>query len=121
MKIEQLVAAQRWHDELEAELIRAALSKWQILGEEFDGDDPPEGYEARASEVDATGPIHEALAIARAVLEQRALAVVEDRERWPAGGSSVSRAHALANAKAAEADEAVVEAELFELRTRAGA
>jgi len=119
MKVEQLVAAQRWHDELELELIRAAASKWQLLGEEFDGDDPPEGYEARASEVDATGPIHEALARARVVLEQRALAVVGDRDAWPAGGSSVARACALAQAKAGEADGVIVAAELIEIRAGA--
>jgi hypothetical protein len=121
VKIEQLVAAQLWLDELEAKLAQAAAIKWKILGDEFDGDDPPEGYEARASEVDVTGPIHEALARARVVLEERALAVVENRDAWPAGGSWVARACALAQAKAAEADEAILAAELLELRTRAGA
>lgn len=120
MKIEKLVAAQRWHDELELELIRAAASKWQLLGEEFVDDDPPEGYEARASEVDATRPIHEALARARAVLEQRALAVVGDPAAWPAGGSSIARACALAQTKAAEAAEELVAAELLELRILTG-
>lgn len=119
MKVEKLVAAQLWHDELEAKLARAAAIKWSILGDEFDGDDPPEGYEARASEVDATGPIHEALARARAVLEQRAHAVVGDRDAWPAGGSAVARACALAQAMAGEADEGLVAAELIELRNRA--
>ncbi len=121
MKIEQLVAAQIWLDELEAKLAQAAAIKWKILGDEFDGDDPPEGYEARASEVDVTGPIHEALALARAVLEERAIAVVADREAWPAGGSWVARACALAQAKAVEADVAILGAELLELRHRAGA
>jgi hypothetical protein len=121
VKIEQLVAAQLWLDELEVKLAQAAAIKWKILGDEFDGDDPPEGYEARASEVDATGPIHEALALARSALEERALAVVGDRDAWPAGGSSVARACALAQAKASEADEAIVAAELLELRLRAGA
>jgi len=119
MTIEKLVASQLWLDELEAELARAAASKWKILGDEFEGDDPPEGYESRASEVDGTGPIHEALARARVVLEQRALAVVGDRDAWPAGGSSVARACALAQAKAGEADGVIVAAELIEIRAGA--
>ncbi len=121
MKIEKLVAAQLWLDELEAKLVEAAANKWKILGDEFDEEDPPDGYEVRAREVDVTAPIHQALATAREVLEERALAVVGDRAAWPAGGSSVARAWALAQEKAAEADEAVLAAELRELRLRAGA
>ncbi len=120
MNVERLVAAKRWLEELEARLAQAAAAKWMILGDEFDDYDPPEGYEARALEVDATGPIHEALAIARAVLEERAFAVVNDTDAWPAGGSAVARAYALAQEKASEADEAIVIAELGELRARAG-
>ena len=116
MNVERLVAAKLWLEELEAKLAQLAAVKWQTLAEEFDGDDPPEDYEARAGEVDASGPIRTELARARAMIEERALAVVGDREAWPAGGSAVARAWALADAKSSEADSEVVSAELLLLR-----
>jgi hypothetical protein len=116
MSIERLVAAKLWIEELEAKLAQLAAVKWQTLAEEFDGEDPPEDYEARAGEVDASGPIRAELARARALIEDRALAVVGDRDAWPAGGSAVSRACALADAKLGEADSEVVSVELLMLR-----
>lgn len=116
MKIERLVAAKLWLEELEARLAQAAAAKWKALGEEFDDEDPPEDYEARSSEVDSTAPILQVLARARATLEERALEVVGDRDAWPAGGSSVSRAWALADSKSQHADAGAVAAELLVLR-----
>jgi hypothetical protein len=118
MRTERLVAAHLWLDELEAMLARAAAAKWKILGDEFDGEEPDENYEARSNEVDETKPIHDALAVARVVLEERALAVVDDHDALPAGGSAVARAYALAQAMHGEADPARVQAELRGLRTR---
>lgn len=116
MKIERLVAAKLWLEELEAQLAQLAVAKWKTLSEEFDGDEPPEDYEARAGEVDASGPIRAELASARALVEERALAVAGDRDAWPAGGSAVARACALADAKAQDADAGTVVAELLVLR-----
>jgi hypothetical protein len=114
--IERLVAAKLWLEELETSLAQLAAEKWRQLAEEFDDDDPPDDYEDRAVEVDASGPIRAELARARAMIEERALAVVGERDAWPAGGSAVSRAWALADAKSSEADSEVVSAELLRLR-----
>jgi hypothetical protein len=122
MKIERLVAAARWLDELEDLRAAAAGRKWAALASEFDdaGDGADSSYLDRCEELDATlvRPVNALLAAARGLVEARA-GEVEDREAWPPGGSWLARAHALAKSKEAGANQLVVELELRLLRTAA--
>jgi len=117
MTPERLLAAALWLDELEAQRAEALSRKWSALATEFDGEPDPAAYQARDAELDGAlvQPVRAMLQAARVMLEERA-AEFRPRASWPAGGSWQSRAYALAVSLAGEADQAVVERELAELR-----
>jgi hypothetical protein len=117
MTAERLLAAALWLDELDAQLLAAVGRKWRVLGEEFEAEDDPVAYEARDAALDAelVQPLRVRLLEARRLLEDRAAAIAA-RGTLPAGGSQLSRAYALAKSLAGEADPAVVERDLAELR-----
>jgi hypothetical protein len=119
MTSEGLVAAAKWLDEIEAQLAAAAGQKWAALGEEFDeSDDGDEvAYQTRAAELDESlvRPLRARRLEARRLLESRAAEMVA-RASWPAGGSWLDRAYALAQSLASVADPHAVQAELAALR-----
>jgi hypothetical protein len=119
MTTELLLAAALWVDELEAKIAVAAREKWARLEElTFDqGNTSMQAYLDRDAELDAklVQPLRDRLEQARKLLETRATALAP-RESWPAGGSWLGRAYALAKAQTAGADPNAVEADLAALR-----
>jgi hypothetical protein len=120
MTSEGLVAAAKWLDEIEAQLAAAAGQKWAALGEEFDQSDDGEAvaYQTRAAELDEAlvRPLRDRRLKACRLLESRAAEMVVARASWPAGGSWVARAYALAQSLESVADPVAVQAELAVLR-----
>jgi hypothetical protein len=119
MTNERLLAAALWLDELEAQRATAVSQKWAALGEEFDKSDDgvAEAYQARDAELDEAllRPLRARLLEARRLLQERAAAIAT-RETWPAGGSWLARAQALARSLASSVDSRAVEDELAALR-----
>jgi hypothetical protein len=119
MTTELLLAAALWIDELEAKVAAAAREKWARLDELTldQGDTSMQAYLDRDAELDAklVQPLRDRLEQARKLLMRRADAT-QAMESWPAGGSWVSRAYALAKAQAPGSDPNAVEAELAALR-----
>lgn len=119
MTTEALLAVALWMDELEAKVAAAAREKWAALDEITldQGKTSLRAYLDRDAELDAAmvQPLRERLDRARKLLEERAAALAP-RESWPAGGSLLARAYALAKSGAADADWGAVEAELAVLR-----
>lgn len=115
MTSECLVAAQLWIDELEKQRAVAVARKWAALAE-FALDDA-DAYQDRDAELDREliQPVRVQLQQARGLLEARAEKLCA-RETWPAGGSWLSRAYALARSLADLADPALVDLELAQLR-----
>jgi hypothetical protein len=106
MTTESLLAVALWMDELEAKVAALTLDQ---------GHTSLQAYQDRDAELDAAmvKPLRERLEQARKLLEERATAFAP-RESWPAGGSWLSRAYALAKSGAADLD--AVELELAALR-----
>jgi hypothetical protein len=119
MTNELLLAAALWVDELEVEIVVAAREKWARLDELTldQGNTSMQAYLDRDADLDAklVQPLRDRLEQARKLLEIRAAALAP-RESWPAGGSWMSRAYALAKAQTAIADPNAVEVELAALR-----
>jgi hypothetical protein len=119
MTTESLLAVALWMDELEAQRDAAAREKWAAIDEMTldQGNTSLQAYVDRDAELDAAmvKPLRDRLEQARKLLETRA-AEIAPRESWPAGGSWLSRAYALAKSGLADADPLAVEAELAALR-----
>jgi hypothetical protein len=119
MTTESLLAAALWMDELEAQIAAAAREKWARLDELTldQGDTSLQAYLDRDAELDAklVQPLRDRLEQARKRLEDRATALAP-RESWPAGGSWLGRAYALAKAQTAIVDPNAVEVEISALR-----
>lgn len=119
MTTESLLAVALWMDELEAQIAAAASEKWARLDElTVDRDNTSlQAYVDRDAELDAklVQPLRDRLDQSRKLLEDRAAALAP-RESWPAGGSWLSRAYALAKSGSAGADPNAVDAELAALR-----
>jgi hypothetical protein len=118
MTTESLLAVALWMDELEAKVAAAAREKWAAIDVLTldQGHTSLQAYQDRDAELDAAmvKPLRDRLEQARKLLEERATAFAP-RESWPAGGSWLSRAYALAKS-VADTDASVVEAELAALR-----
>jgi hypothetical protein len=118
MTTESLLAVALWVDELEAQRDAAAREKWAALDELTldQGDTSLQAYLDRDAELDAAmvKPLRDRLERARRLLVDRATALAASSS-WPAGGSGLSRAYALAKS-AVDVDASVVEAELVALR-----
>lgn len=119
MSTEALLAVALWMDELEAKVAAAAREKWAAIDEMTldQGNTSLQAYEDRDAELDKilVQPLRDRLEQTRKLLEQRAVALAP-RESWPAGGSWLARAYALAKSGASDADPNVVAAELAVLR-----
>lgn len=119
MTTESLLAVALWMDELEAQISAAASEKWARLDELTldQGNTSLQAYLDRDAELDAklVQPLRDRLDRARNLLDERAAEFLP-RESWPAGGSQLARAYALAKALGSGADPSVIEAELAALR-----
>lgn len=119
MTTESLLAVALWMEELEAQRDAAAREKWAALDELTldQGNTSMQAYLDRDAELDAklVQPLRDRLGRAQRLLMKRADALLP-MESWPAGGSWLARAYALAKSAAPDADASVVEAELVALR-----